>query len=117
MVAEPIAVDYQCAHAHHLNRRVYVTFNTLVQERELDEALETLALIHDLTADGVIVQDMGIARLARTHFPQLRLHAPASPSAAYAACLREIRLVSRPRSRAGSQSAPRQACVWLARLR
>ena len=34
-------------YAHHLGRKVYVTFNTLVQERELGEALEMLGAIND----------------------------------------------------------------------
>ncbi len=69
------ALDELIGYAHSLGRRVYVTLNTLVQQRELDEALESLALIRDLNADGVIVQDMGIVRLIRKNFPQLRLHA------------------------------------------
>ena len=62
-------------YAHHLGRRVYITFNTLAQQRELGDALEMLAQIRDLAADGVIVQDMGVARMVRARFPQLRLHA------------------------------------------
>ncbi|NOU35340.1 MAG: U32 family peptidase [Kiritimatiellaceae bacterium] len=69
------ALDELIGYAHHLGRRVYITFNTLVQQRELDAALETLALIRDLNADGVIVQDMGVVRLAQKNFPELRLHA------------------------------------------
>ncbi len=56
-------------------RRVYVTFNTLVQQAELAEALETLDTLDDLAPDGLIVQDLGVARLARDHFPRLALHA------------------------------------------
>ena len=69
------ALDELIGYAHHLGRRVYITFNTLVQQRELAAALETLALIRDLNADGVIVQDMGVVRLAQKNFPSLRLHA------------------------------------------
>jgi putative protease len=69
------ALDELIGYAHHLGRRVYVTFNTLVQQRELSDALETLAVIRDLNADGVIVQDMGVVRLAQKNFPTLRLHA------------------------------------------
>jgi putative protease len=69
------ALDELIGYAHHLGRRVFITFNTLVQHRELDAALETLALIRDLNADGVIVQDMGVVRLIQKNFPQLRLHA------------------------------------------
>ncbi len=61
------------AHAHH--RKVYITFNTLVQQNELPAALESLARIDELNADGVIVQDMGVARMARRFFPGLELHA------------------------------------------
>jgi putative protease len=69
------SLDELIGYAHHLGRRVYVTFNTLVHQRELDDALEMLALIRDLNADGVIVQDMGVIRLIQKNFPQLRLHA------------------------------------------
>jgi len=69
------ALDELIGYAHHLGRRVYITFNTLVQQRELNEALETLATIRDLNADGVIVQDMGVVHLIRKNFPQIRLHA------------------------------------------
>ena len=69
------ALDELIGYAHHLGRRVYITLNTLVQQRELNDAQETLALIRDLNADGVIVQDMGVVRLVQKNFPQLRLHA------------------------------------------
>lgn len=69
------ALNEMIGYAHHLGRRAYITFNTLVQERDMHEALETLALIRDLNADGVIIQDMGMARLIRKNFPQLNLHA------------------------------------------
>lgn len=69
------ALDELIGYAHHLGRRVYATFNTLVQQRELDDALEMLALIRDLNVDGVIVQDMGVIRLIQKNFPQLHLHA------------------------------------------
>ncbi|MCF7818734.1 MAG: U32 family peptidase [Kiritimatiellales bacterium] len=69
------ALDELIGYAHSLDRRVYVAFNTLIQQSELDEALKVLANIRDLNADGVIVQDMGIVRLICRNFPQLRLHA------------------------------------------
>jgi putative protease len=69
------ALDELIGYAHHLGRRVYVTFNTLVQDSELPAALETLAQLRDLNADAVIVQDMGVVRLAQKNVPQLRLHA------------------------------------------
>ncbi len=55
-------------------KKIYVTFNTLVQDAELPQALDTLDTLDDL-APGVIVQDLGAASLIRSHFPRLALHA------------------------------------------
>lgn len=65
------------AYAHGLPspRRVYVAFNTVVDDGDVAAAIEKLAILDDLRPDGVIVQDLGVARLARRHFPALPLHA------------------------------------------
>jgi len=65
------------AHAHALERprRVYVTLNTLAQERDLAGMIEILEELDDLSADAVIMQDLGVQRIARRDFPRLRLHA------------------------------------------
>ena len=63
------------AHAQPRPRRVYVTLNTLVRETELPDLVRSLALCADCGVDAIIVQDFGVARLARRHFPALRLHA------------------------------------------
>jgi putative protease len=63
------------AHGQPRPRRVYVTLNTLIRTAECAELLRSLALCADCGADAVIVQDAGVARLARRHFPELRLHA------------------------------------------
>ncbi len=56
-------------------KKIYVTFNTLVLDKELAQAIEILDALDDLAPDGVIVQDLGIARIVRSHFPRLPLHA------------------------------------------
>ena len=66
-------VDF--AHRNERPRRVYVTVNTVVLERELADLLDTLGTLASLGVDAVIVQDLGTARLARAHFPGLELHA------------------------------------------
>jgi putative protease len=63
------------AHAPARPRRVYVTLNTLVLERDLAGVVETLELLDDIGADAVIVQDLGVAQVVRRCFPRLRLHA------------------------------------------
>lgn len=63
------------AYAHNRGRKVYITLNTLVKEQELPQLVETLAELARLRVDGVIVQDMAVARLVRNHFPSIPLHA------------------------------------------
>ena len=63
------------SYAHGCGRRVYLTFNTLLREQELDEAAEFLAGLARLRPDAVIVQDLAVVELCRSYFPQLVLHA------------------------------------------
>ncbi|MGN0847012.1 MAG: DUF3656 domain-containing protein [Kiritimatiellia bacterium] len=63
------------AHRQENPKKVYVTFNTLLDDAQLPAAIEKLAVLEELGPDGVIVQDLGIARLVRRHFPGLELHA------------------------------------------
>ena len=63
------------AWARPRDRKVYVTFNTVIDDTDLPAAVERLALLEELRPDGLIVQDLGVARLVRTHFPTLPLHA------------------------------------------
>ncbi len=56
-------------------RRVFVAVNTLVLDGELDGLVEALGAVSDIGADAVIVQDLGVARVVRRHFPELELHA------------------------------------------
>lgn len=61
--------------AHLHRRKIYVTVNILVKERELSDVKKTLALLADLGADAVLVQDLGILKICREEFPQLPVHA------------------------------------------
>ena len=56
-------------------RRVYVTFNTLLDECQLEDAIHTIASLGKIGPDALIVQDLGVARICREHFPSLELHA------------------------------------------
>lgn len=63
------------AHSLRPRRSVYVALNTLIADAEVDDVIESLALIESSGVDAVIVQDLGVARLVRRHFPRLALHA------------------------------------------
>jgi putative protease len=60
---------------HRRGVKGYVTFNTLVFDHELREAARTLAAIAEAGADAVIVQDLGMVKLARAVAPHLKIHA------------------------------------------
>lgn len=63
------------AHAATPRRSVFVALNTLLMDDEIDAAVEALATAEATGVDAVIVQDLGLARLARSYFPGLELHA------------------------------------------
>ena len=63
------------AYAHGQNRKIYITLNTLVKEKELPQLVDTLAALAGMRVDGVILQDLAVARLIRNHFPSIPLHA------------------------------------------
>jgi U32 family peptidase len=63
------------AYAHKINKKVYLTFNTLIKETELQEVAEHLYEVSCLNPDAVIVQDIGVLRIIREYFPALEVHA------------------------------------------
>jgi len=63
------------AFCHRHGVKAYVTFNTLVFTGELEEAADYLRLLDRSGVDAVLVQDVGLARLARRITPDLPLHA------------------------------------------
>src|SRR5512147_1503646 len=59
---------------HRRGVKGFVTFNSLVFDHELRQAAEALAEIARAGADAIIVQDLGVASLARRIAPSLDLH-------------------------------------------
>ena len=62
------------AYCHLRGVKVYLTVNTLLTDREIPGAADLLYLASRWGADGVIVQDWGLAALAREIVPDLPLH-------------------------------------------
>ena len=62
-------------YAHSLKRKVYAAINTLVQENELPELIKSLDICSNCRVDGVILQDLGVAKVIRDKYPELELHA------------------------------------------
>ena len=60
---------------HARGVRVYATLNTLVTDRELPQWLHSLDAVAAAGVDGVLVQDLGLAKIIRQRYPTLPLHA------------------------------------------
>ena len=65
---------------HSRGVRGYLTFNTLVFDHELDEAARALGAIAEAGVDAILVQDLGILRLAREIAPELERTLPRRPA-------------------------------------
>ena len=55
--------------------KVYVTLNTLVNDREVESALKAARLASEAGADAILVQDLGLAAAIRQYLPDIPLHA------------------------------------------
>lgn len=62
-------------YGHLFGRKIYLTVNTLLKEQELPELYEYLLPFYEANLDGVIIQDMGVFRFIKEHFPNMELHA------------------------------------------
>jgi putative protease len=63
------------AFCHRHGVKAYVTLNTLVFTSELEDAAEYLRLLNRCGVDALIVQDIGLVRLASVLVPELPIHA------------------------------------------
>jgi len=64
-----------CEFCHARGVKVYVTVNTLVNDREMKAVEKVCREINRAGADAVIVADLGVARLIREVCPALPIHA------------------------------------------
>lgn len=65
------AVEY----CHVRGVKVHVAVNILIADEEMKEALFFLHFLHNIGVDAIIIQDLGLARLASKVLPGLPLHA------------------------------------------
>jgi collagenase-like PrtC family protease len=69
----PVADIYRLvAHAHRFHARVFVAFNTILHDDELEAARALAWQLYDAGADALIVQDMGLLEI---DLPPIQLHA------------------------------------------
>ena len=66
------ALDY----AHRAGRRIYLTVNTLLKHKEIEgQLISYIRPFYEHGLDAVIVQDLGVMRLIKKHFPDMDIHA------------------------------------------
>ena len=78
------------AYCHVHGVKVYVTLNTLVFDEEFEELAHAIRSAAQADADALIVQNMGVARLARQIAPALPLHASTQMSVHTASGVRAL---------------------------
>ncbi|MGP1587747.1 MAG: peptidase U32 family protein [Treponemataceae bacterium] len=60
---------------HRRHKKIYVTVNTVIEERETERLYRFLEYLNRVGPDGIIVQDLGIIRMCQEFFPDIELHA------------------------------------------
>lgn len=55
--------------------KIYVTVNTLIKDHELQNMAKYLLFLYEIGVDAILVQDIGVAQLAKEVVPGLNLHA------------------------------------------
>lgn len=66
------AIDFM----HIKGKKLYMTVNTLLKEKELEEELYSYLMpYYEAGLDAVIVQDLGVMHFIKEHFPGLHIHA------------------------------------------
>ena len=63
------------AYCHLHGVKLYVTLNTLIEDKEMGEAVEYAAELYRIGVDALIVCDLGVTSEIRRYVPDLELHA------------------------------------------
>jgi len=58
-----------------MGKKIYVTVNTVFEQREADRMYQLLKYLSSLGPDALIVQDFGVIAMANSEFPKLKIHA------------------------------------------
>ena len=62
------------AYAHVQEKKVYVAVNAFADNRDIDRATDYAKALNDLSADAVIVSDLGMLRRIKKSAPNLEVH-------------------------------------------
>ena len=62
-------------YCHIRGVKVYLTLNILIKDNELELAFDLAKNAYNTGIDGIIIQDLGLARVLHEKIPELKLHA------------------------------------------
>lgn len=71
--------------------RVYLALNILIKDGELEDAYRLAQRAYNMGIDGIIVQDLGLARILHENIPELKLHASTQMSIHSPAALKTLK--------------------------
>lgn len=72
---DPTSLQSAVAYCHVRGVKVYLTLNTLLSDAELTQAAVLVDEVSQMGVDALLVQDLGVARMAREVAPDMPLHA------------------------------------------
>ena len=74
LTTEELIEALEYAHVH--DRKLYLTVNTLLKDKEIEKELyDYLLPLYENGLDAVIVQDIGVFKFIRDNFPLMHIHA------------------------------------------
>lgn len=62
-------------YAHLHNAKVYLTLNTLIKNKEIEQAINMIRPLYENGLDAIIIQDFGLLKIISDIFPSLDIHA------------------------------------------
>ena len=61
--------------AHVFGVKVHLAINILFTDEEMQSAVDTIVDAYNIGVDAFIIQDLGLANLIHTHYPEIEMHA------------------------------------------
>lgn len=68
-------IESLCHYAHQYGAKVYVTVNTIIYDKELQETVKLVRQLERIGADAILLQDMGLLNILREDGISIAVHA------------------------------------------
>ncbi|MBP5261632.1 MAG: U32 family peptidase, partial [Clostridiales bacterium] len=62
------------SYCHYRGSKIYLTLNTLAGNSEIESCAETAVSAYEAGCDGILIQDVGLARFIHDTYPMIPLH-------------------------------------------